>query len=65
MTPGRQHQSEVRLTRSDGSHLPVIVTQGATVVRAAGMEYDNLARVIDLKGRVHAVFAPPPRGARR
>ncbi|MGH8798519.1 MAG: LPS export ABC transporter periplasmic protein LptC [Caldimonas sp.] len=47
------------------SHLPVIVTQGATVVRAAGMEYDNLARVVDLKGRMHAVFASPPRGARR
>ena len=43
------------------SHLPVVVTQGETVVRAAGMAYDNLARVVDLQGRVRAVFAPPRR----
>lgn len=41
------------------SHLPVTVTQGATEVRAAAMEYDNLARVVDLKGRMRAVFANP------
>ena len=45
------------------SHLPVTVTQGATEVRAAGMEYDNLARVVDLKGRMRAVFAAPARAA--
>ena len=40
------------------SHLPVTVTQGATEVRAEGMAYDNLARVVELKGRMTAVFAP-------
>jgi lipopolysaccharide export system protein LptC len=47
------------------SHLPVVVRRGATEVRADGMEYDNLARVVDLQGRMRAVFAPPPRGAAR
>ena len=42
------------------SHLPVTVTRGASVIRADGMEYDNLAHVIELKGRMLAVFAPPP-----
>jgi len=41
------------------SHLPVIVKRGATEVRADGMEYDNLARVVELKGHMVAVFAPP------
>ena len=41
------------------SHLPVVVTQGATEVRADGMEYDNLARVVDLKGRMRGVFTMP------
>jgi lipopolysaccharide export system protein LptC len=40
---------------------PVRVTQGDTVVEAAGMAYDNLARVVDLQGRMHGVFVPPPR----
>ena len=43
------------------SHLPVVVTQGDTVVRADGMEYDNLSRVVDLKGRTRAVFVGPRR----
>jgi len=43
------------------SHLPVVVTQGQSVVRAQGMEYDNLARVVDLKGRTSATFVPPRR----
>ena len=47
------------------SHLPVVVTQGADVVRAEGMEYDNLARVVDLKGRASATFAPPRRAPKR
>lgn len=38
------------------SHLPVVVTQGTSVVRADGMNYDNLARVIDLQGRTSATF---------
>ncbi len=41
------------------SHLPVTVKRGATEVRADGMEYDNLARVVELKGHMVAVFAPP------
>jgi len=47
------------------SHLPVVVTQGRSVVRADGMEYDNLARVVDLKGRTSATFATPRPGATR
>ena len=43
------------------SHLPVVVTQGESVVRAAGMEYDNLARVVDLKGHTSASFMTPRR----
>ena len=43
------------------SHLPVVVTQGQSVVRADGMEYDNLSRVVDLKGRTSATFTPPRR----
>jgi lipopolysaccharide export system protein LptC len=41
------------------SHLPVVVTQGATEIRADAMAYDNLAGVLDFKGRVRAVFASP------
>ena len=41
------------------SHLPVTVRRGATEVRAEGMRYDNLARVVDLQGHMAAVFAPP------
>ncbi len=44
------------------SHLPVVVTQGGSAIRASGgMEYDNLARVVDFKGRTSAVFRPPAR----
>ncbi len=43
------------------SHLPVVVTQGQSVVRASGMEYDNLARVVDLKGHTSATFTSPRR----
>lgn len=41
------------------SHLPVVVKRGGTELRAGAMDYDNLARVIDLKGRTRAVFAAP------
>jgi lipopolysaccharide export system protein LptC len=41
------------------SHLPVTVTRGASEFRAEAREYDNLNRVIELKGRVRAVFMPP------
>jgi lipopolysaccharide export system protein LptC len=47
------------------SHLPVVVRQGATEIRAAGVEYDNLARVVDLKGRITAVFVDPARPVRK
>jgi lipopolysaccharide export system protein LptC len=43
------------------SHLPVRVKQGATEVQASAMDYDNLARVIDLKGRMRGFFPPPAR----
>jgi lipopolysaccharide export system protein LptC len=38
------------------SHLPVVVTHGGIELRADAMEYDNLARVVQLKGRVNASF---------
>lgn len=41
------------------SHLPVTVTRGASEFRAEAMEYDHLNQVIELKGRVRAVFMPP------
>ena len=40
------------------SHLPVQVRQGANVVRAQGLDYDNLSRNAKLQGRVQASFAP-------
>jgi lipopolysaccharide export system protein LptC len=43
------------------SHLPVWVRRGNTELRADGLEYDHLARTLDLKGRTRATFAPPPR----
>ena len=43
------------------SHLPVTVTRGATEIHADAMEYDNLERVVQLKGRVQATF-PAARG---
>jgi lipopolysaccharide export system protein LptC len=41
------------------SHLPVVVTQGATEVHADSMAYDNLAGVLDFKGRQRSVLTPP------
>jgi lipopolysaccharide export system protein LptC len=41
------------------SHLPVVVTQGGSEIRGDSMTYDNLARVLDLKGRVRAVLTSP------
>jgi lipopolysaccharide export system protein LptC len=46
------------------SHLPVVVTQGATEIRAEGMAYDHLAGVLDFKGKVRAVFTSPGAKAR-
>ena len=41
------------------SHLPVTVLRGATQINADAMDYDNLARVLQLTGRVRAVFSAP------
>jgi lipopolysaccharide export system protein LptC len=38
------------------SHLPVVVTQGGTELRANAMTYDNLARVLNLQGSLRAVM---------
>ena len=40
------------------SHMPVTVQRGGSQFRADAVEYDNLAQVIELKGRVRAVLAP-------
>jgi lipopolysaccharide export system protein LptC len=45
------------------SNQPVVVTQGTSVVRAEGMDYDNLSRVVELKGRSTATFVPPKQGS--
>lgn len=47
------------------SHLPVVVTQGRSVLRAEGMEYDNLSRVVELKGRNSGSFIAERPGAPR
>ena len=46
------------------SHLPVTVTRGGTEIRADAMDYDNLDRVVQLKGHVQATFPPAQRGRR-
>ena len=46
------------------SHLPVTVTRGGAEIRADAMEYDNLERVVQLKGHVQATFPPTVRGRR-
>jgi lipopolysaccharide export system protein LptC len=40
------------------SHLPVTMTRGTTRIQADSMEYDNLDRLVQLKGRVQASFPP-------
>ena len=44
------------------SHLPVVMTQGTDIIHAASMNYDNLARLVEFKGRASASFAPKKRG---
>ena len=44
------------------SHLPVVMTQGTNVVRANSMNYDNLSRQVEFKGRSTATFATRKRG---
>jgi len=41
------------------SHLPVTVLRGSSEVHAGAMDYDNLTRVLLLKGRIRAVFTAP------
>jgi lipopolysaccharide export system protein LptC len=43
------------------SHLPVRVRRGASEMHADALEYDNLSRVVQLKGRVRAVLQPAHR----
>jgi lipopolysaccharide export system protein LptC len=43
------------------SHLPVTVTRGGTEVRADGMDYSHLDRLIQFSGRTRAVFQPKAR----
>jgi lipopolysaccharide export system protein LptC len=52
-----------RHTEQVKSHLPVAVTQGRTELRGNTMLYDNLNRVLDLKGQVRGVFSPSSLGA--
>jgi len=40
------------------SHLPVVLKQGRSEVRAGGIEYDNLDRKLQLQGPVRALFLP-------
>jgi len=40
------------------THLPVMVQRGATLVQAAGLDYDHAARRLALKGPLRAVLAP-------
>ena len=43
------------------SHLPVVMTQGTNIVRAATMNYDNLSQVVQFQGRASATFAAKTR----
>ena len=69
---GGQAQTEFRseflhffqTTERVRSHLPVTVRRGASEFRADALEYDNLTQVIELKGRVRAVFAAPTDASR-
>ena len=38
------------------SHLPVVVTRDGSELRGDSMDYDNLERVLQMKGRVQATF---------
>jgi lipopolysaccharide export system protein LptC len=47
------------------SHLPVTVTRGGMEVHADAMDYDNLERVVQLKGHVTATIPPTAPGSRK
>ena len=40
------------------SHLPIVIRRGNSEFSADSLDYDNLARVINLQGRVKAVLQP-------
>jgi lipopolysaccharide export system protein LptC len=40
------------------THLPVLVRRGDTEMQAAGLDYDNGARRLELEGPLRAVLAP-------
>ena len=40
------------------THLPVLVRQGGTEMRAAGLQYDHVTRRLDLKGPLRMVLTP-------
>jgi lipopolysaccharide export system protein LptC len=46
------------------SHLPVVLRQGASEIRAAGMAYDNLTQQATFNGPVKARFVPAGKGPR-
>ena len=43
------------------SHKPVVLTRGAERFTADSLEYDNVERVMELRGRVHGVLVPQAR----
>jgi lipopolysaccharide export system protein LptC len=51
-------------TERVSSNQPVVVTQGSTEIHADAMDYDNLSRMLDLKGHVRAVLAAPTETAK-
>jgi lipopolysaccharide export system protein LptC len=40
------------------SHLPIVIRRGSSEFTADSLDYDNVARVINLQGRVKAVLQP-------
>jgi lipopolysaccharide export system protein LptC len=46
------------------SHLPVLVVRDGSEFRAAGMEYDHLAGLLQLQGRMRALLRPAADAAR-
>lgn len=50
-------------TESVRSNQPAIFTRGATVIRADSFNYDNIERIVEMKGHVRATF-PPRQSAR-
>ena len=43
------------------SYAPVVVVEGGTTMRAAGLEYEHASRRLELKGPVHGEMAAVPR----